>query len=99
MNPICTEGRIPNLATAPEYIAAISEAGFRAADSQDLTSQVKRTWSIVIRRFAERMLQQKRYRSFLFDRKIRNRIFAFTAGLILLRYQVTVMRVRTLRCC
>jgi len=97
MNPICMEGRIPNLATAQEYIAAISEAGFRAADSQDLTGQVKRTWSIVIRRFAERILQDKRYRSFLFDRRIRNRIFAFTAVRIWLAYQMGAMRYRIFR--
>jgi tocopherol O-methyltransferase len=97
MNPICMEGRIPNLATAQEYIAAISEAGFRATDSQDLTGQVKRTWSIVIRRFAERILQDKRYRSFLFDRRIRNRIFAFTAVRIWLAYQMGAMRYRIFR--
>ncbi len=97
MNPICFEGRIPNLATAQEYIAAISEAGFRAGDSQDLTRQVKRTWSIVIRRFAERIFQDKRYRSFLFDRRIRNRIFALTAVRIWLAYQMGAMRYQIFR--
>jgi tocopherol O-methyltransferase len=97
MKPICTEGRIPNLATAQEYTTAISEAGFRATDSQDLTRQVKRSWSIVIRRFAERIFQDKRFRSLLFDRRIRNRIFALTAVRIWLAYQVGAMRYQIFR--
>jgi tocopherol O-methyltransferase len=97
MKPICTEGRIPNLATAQEYTTAISEAGFRAAHAQDLTRQVKRTWSIVIRRFAERIFQEKRFRSLLFDRRIRNRIFALTAVRIWLAYQMGAMRYQIFR--
>jgi tocopherol O-methyltransferase len=97
MNPICIEGRIPNLATAQEYIAAISQAGFRTVYAQDLTRQVKRTWSIVIRRFAKRIFQDKRYRSFLFDRRIRNRIFALTAVRIWLAYQMGAMRYQIFR--
>jgi tocopherol O-methyltransferase len=97
MKPICIEGRIPNLATAQEYTAAISEAGFRAADSQDLTRQVKRTWSIVIRRFAGRIFQDKRFRSLLFDQRIRNRIFALTTVRIWLAYQMGAMRYQIFR--
>jgi tocopherol O-methyltransferase len=92
MKPICAGGRIPNLATAQEYTDAATEAGFRTAGSQDLTGRVKRTWSIAIRRFVERILQDTRYRSFLFDRSLRNRIFAFTAVRIWLAYQVGAMR-------
>ncbi|MFZ3376142.1 MAG: hypothetical protein WA183_11370, partial [Chthoniobacterales bacterium] len=89
---ICSEGRIPNLATAQEYIDAGTEAGFRAADSQDLTDQVKRTWSIAIRRFLGRVLQDKRYRGFLFDRSLNNRIFALAVVRIWLAYHVGAMR-------
>jgi tocopherol O-methyltransferase len=97
MKPICVGGRIPNLATSQEYIDASTEAGFRAAGSQDLTGQVKRTWSIAIRRFVERLFQDRRYRSFLFDRSIRNRIFAFTVVRIWLAYQIGAMRYRIFR--
>jgi tocopherol O-methyltransferase len=97
MKQICVEGRIPNLATAQEYIDAVTLAGFRAAGSQDLTDRVKRTWSIVIRRIVERLFCDRRYRSFLFDRSIRNRIFAFTAVRIWLAYQIGTMRYRIFR--
>jgi tocopherol O-methyltransferase len=97
MKPICAGGRIPNLATAQEYIDAVTEAGFRATGSEDLTDRVKRTWSIAIRRFIERIFQDSRYRSFLFDRSIRNRIFAFTVLRIWLAYQIGAMRYRIFR--
>jgi tocopherol O-methyltransferase len=97
MKPICAGGRIPNLATAQEYIDAVTEAGFRATDSEDLTDRVKRTWSIAIRRLIERIFQDSRYRSFLFDRSIRNRIFAFTVLRIWLAYQIGAMRYRIFR--
>jgi tocopherol O-methyltransferase len=97
MKPICAGGRIPNLATAQEYIDAVTKAGFRVVGSQDLTDRVKRTWSIAIRRFVERLLQDRRYRSFLFDRSIRNRIFAFTVVQIWLAYQIGAMRYRIFR--
>jgi tocopherol O-methyltransferase len=97
MKPICTEGRIPNLATAQEYIDAVTEGGFRAQGSQDLTPQVKRTWSTALSRFGQRIFQDKRYRSFLFDRRIRNRIFALTVLRIWLAYQIGAMRYRIFR--
>jgi tocopherol O-methyltransferase len=97
MKPICSEGRIPNLATAQEYIDAATEAGFRAADSQDLTDRVKRTWWIAIRRFVGRMFHDRRYRGFFFDGKLRNRIFALAVVRIWLAYQVGAMRYRIFR--
>jgi tocopherol O-methyltransferase len=97
MKPICSEGRIPNLATAQEYIDAANEAGFGMADSEDLTDRVKRTWSVALRRFAGRFFQDKRYRSFLFDRSLTNRIFALTVLRIWLAYQVGAMRYRIFR--
>jgi tocopherol O-methyltransferase len=97
MEPICSGGRIPNLATAQEYIDAIREAGFRAAGSQDLTDRVKRTWAITIRRLVGRLFQDRHYRSFLFDRSIRNRIFAFTVARIWLAYEIGAMRYHIFR--
>ncbi|MGA8477038.1 MAG: methyltransferase domain-containing protein [Chthoniobacterales bacterium] len=97
MRPICVGGRIPNLATGQEYIDAVTKAGFQAAGSQDLTGQVKRTWSIAIRRFVERVFQDRRYRSFLFNRSIRNRIFALTVVQIWLAYRVGAMQYRIFR--
>jgi tocopherol O-methyltransferase len=97
MKPICSEGRIPNLATAQEYVDAATQVGFRAADSQDLTDRVKRTWSITIRRFVGRAFRDKRYRAFLLDGSLKNRIFAVAVVRIWLAYQIGAMRYRIFR--
>jgi tocopherol O-methyltransferase len=97
MKPICSEGRIPNLATAQEYSDAATEAGFRATESLDLTDRVKRTWWIAIRRLAGRIFRDRRYRAFLFDGSRRNRIFGITLVRIWLAYQVGALRYRIFR--
>jgi tocopherol O-methyltransferase len=97
MKPICSEGRVPNLATAKEYIDAAMEAGFHPTDSQDLTDRVKRTWSIAIQRFVGRLFQDKRYRACLFDRRFRNRDFALAVVRIWLAYQIGAMRYHIFR--
>jgi tocopherol O-methyltransferase len=97
MKPICSEGRIPNLATAQEYSDAATEAGFRATESLDLTDRVKRTWWIAIRRLAGRIFRDRRYCAFLFDGSRRNRIFGITLVRIWLAYQVGALRYRIFR--
>jgi cyclopropane fatty-acyl-phospholipid synthase-like methyltransferase len=97
MKPICSEGRIPNLATAQEYIGAVTEAGFRVTDSEDLTNRVKRTWWIAMQRLFPRVLSDKRYLAFLFDRSRRNRIFAITMLRIWVAYQVGALRYQIFR--
>ena len=97
MKPICAEGRIPNLATAQEYIDAATQAGFCAADSQDLTDRVKQTWWVAVKRLFPRILRDKRYRAFLFDGSRRNRIFGITLVRIWLAYQTGAMRYRIFR--
>ena len=46
LEPICAEGRIPNLPTATEYLAMIETAGFRERQFFDLTSKVAKTWRL-----------------------------------------------------
>jgi tocopherol O-methyltransferase len=97
MKPICSEGRIPNLATVQEYIDAALEAGFLMTDSEDLTKRVKRTWWIAIRRLFPRVFWDKRYLAFLFDHSRRNRIFAITMMRIWAAYQVGALRYQVFR--
>jgi tocopherol O-methyltransferase len=97
MKPICSEGRIPNLASAREYIDAATEAGFQVTDSEDLTDRVKRTWLVAIQRLFPRVFMDKRYLAFLFDCSRRNRIFAITMVRIWLAYQVGALRYQVFR--
>jgi len=46
LEPICSEGRLPSLGTATDYTKMIESAGFQPPDFQDLSSAVKKTWSL-----------------------------------------------------
>jgi len=86
LEPICREGRIPHLLSAPELIAQAEAVGFTADCWQDQTEQVWRTWSTVMGRLFRRLLSNKQYQSFLFDRSRRNRVFALTIARVWLAY-------------
>jgi tocopherol O-methyltransferase len=92
LEPICREGRIPHLLSAPELIAQAEAVGFTADRCQDLTQQVWRTWSTIIGRFSRRLLSNKQYQSFLLDGSRRNRVFALTIGRVWLAYRTGGMR-------
>src|ERR1700680_2709349 len=79
LQPICDEGRIPQLPTLAELIEAGEASGFAVIDSQDCTQAVSRTWGIILQRMIRHLLTNARYRAFLVDRQRRNRIFALTA--------------------
>jgi tocopherol O-methyltransferase len=92
LQPICDEGRIPQLPTLDELTKAGEASGFVVIDSQDCTQAVSRTWGIISQRMIIHLLTNARYRAFLVDRQRRNRIFALTVLRIWLAYKVGAMR-------
>ena len=92
LEPICREGRMPHLLNGGELVAAAERAGFALIDHLDLSNQVSRTWSIVMARFARRLITDPRYLSFLIDPDRRNTIFAITVIRIWLAYRSRAMR-------
>ena len=92
LEPICREGRMPNLLNAGELVNAARRAGFTEIDRKELSSQVSPTWSIVLARFGQRLVFDSRYRSFLLDRRHRNRIFGVTLLRIWLAYKTRAMK-------
>ncbi len=92
LEPICREGRLPGMGTRAEYERWASEAGFRTAGYQDLSRQVRRTWSIVTRRVLGRLFTTARYRRYLFSRDSRHREFALSLPRLILAYRTGAMR-------
>jgi tocopherol O-methyltransferase len=78
LEPICREGRLPSLADPAEYCAMMETAGFVLDGFEDLSAQVRRTWSICIRRVAGGLVRDRRYRRYLLDAARPNRVFALT---------------------
>lgn len=92
LDAICREGRLPALATAQAVRAAFSGAGFKLVSEDDLSGQVRRTWSVILRRLAWRLLTRRDYRKFLLNGQAQDRVFALTAARIRLAYRTGFFR-------
>ncbi len=92
LRPICEEGRLPGMATAPEVVSLISDAGLKLERETEIGRNVRKTWRICARRLAWKVCTQGRYRAVLLDRSQTNRIFALTLFRILAAYQTGAMQ-------
>jgi tocopherol O-methyltransferase len=50
LDPICREGRLPQLHTASDYVAFLRGTGLEVTGFDDLTARAVRTWAVVARR-------------------------------------------------
>jgi tocopherol O-methyltransferase len=92
LEPICREGRLPSMGDEADYRAMAEAAGFRVVRVVDISDQVRRTWSICLRRVLAKVATEARYRRFLMERSAENRVFALTLARLLLAYRTRSMR-------
>jgi tocopherol O-methyltransferase len=92
LEPICREGRMPQMGTVADYEQLARAAGFTSERFEDLTPQVAPTWPAIVRRFLARLATRPSYLRFLLDRHARNRVFALTIFRIMLAYRTGAMR-------
>ena len=92
LEPICVEGRLPNLPSASEYLTILEEAEFHDVTFMDLTRDVSRTWKICALRSLTRIGADPSLRRGLFDRNFANRVFLKTVFRIWLAYKTGSMR-------
>ena len=92
LEPICRYGRLPGMGTEEEYRALASDAGFDLLAAEDISANVRRTWTICIERSTAKLFSDPRYRHFLFTARAGNKVFALTLFLILAAYATGAMR-------
>jgi len=92
LEPICREGRLPGMGTRGEYQQWAAAAGLHLAAYEDVSRQVRRTWSIVTRRVLLKVLTTRRYRDLVLSRATRNRDFALSLPRLILAYRTGAMR-------
>jgi tocopherol O-methyltransferase len=92
LEPICREGRLPSMGDEADYRAMAEAAGFTVELVSDISDQVRRTWSICLRRVVGKLVTDGRYRRFILERSAENRVFALTLGRLLLAYRTRSMR-------
>jgi tocopherol O-methyltransferase len=92
LEPICREGRLAGLYTMSENVQFIQEAGFQIECAEDVSAQVCRTWTVILRRMA-RLLATRGYAwRYLLDPQRRERIFAWTVPRLWLAYRLGALR-------
>ena len=91
LEPICEEGRLPGMGTEAEYCAMMAEAGFVDIQCEDVSGSVKRTWHVITRRFATRLLWDHKAWRFLMAGP-ETRVFAKSVFRILAAYETQNMR-------
>ena len=92
LDPICEEGRLSGLPTATTLHQWATQAGFSVERLDDVTSMVRRTWTVVLRRFFHALLTDPSVFGTLLDSSVPDRVFARTIPRIWLAQHVGALR-------
>jgi tocopherol O-methyltransferase len=92
LEPICREGRLPGLATASEYVAWMTEAGFRGVEVQDWSATVRRTWTVCAMRGLRRWLTDRDLRRFVLRGDSPERIYGISIFRLWAGFRTGAMR-------
>jgi tocopherol O-methyltransferase len=92
LEPICREGRLPGMGTRGDYEALAQRAGFTATEFEDISTSVRRTWSICAARLARRLMTDASYRRLVTNPATRNRSFILSLPRLMLAYRTGAMR-------
>jgi tocopherol O-methyltransferase len=92
LEPICREGRLPGIGTETDYRKWFSDANLEVESFEDMSTRVRKTWSICLVRVLGRVLRRPEYTRFLCSAAARNRVFPLTMIRIWLAYVLGAMR-------
>lgn len=92
LEPICREGRLPSMGSAEEYKQWMAEAGFQNIRFTDLTTKVKKTWSICVQRSLKKFFSDKQFRHYVLNPSSQNSVFFKTLFRILIAYRYRIMQ-------
>jgi tocopherol O-methyltransferase len=92
LDPICAEGRLSGLPTPADLRRWTRTAGLTVERLDDVTPLVRRTWTVVIRRFGRALVTDPAVLRFLLDATESERVFARTLPRIWLAQHLGVLR-------
>jgi tocopherol O-methyltransferase len=75
-----------------DYEHLASEAGFRLTDYQDISREVRRTWSICLARFAKSMVSDSGIRRLALSQATQSRDFILSLPRLILALRTGAMR-------
>jgi tocopherol O-methyltransferase len=92
LEPICREGRLPGMGSEAEYRNWALTSGFEVDRFEDLSRQVRHTWTLCAGRVLWKLATHPHYRRFLLDARSKNRVFALSLLRIWAAYRTGSMR-------
>jgi tocopherol O-methyltransferase len=92
LEPICREGRLPSMGSEEEYQALARGAGFAPLGFEEISRQVRKTWSICARRVAARLFTDPALRRLALSRGTKNRSFLLSLPRLMLALRTGAMR-------
>ena len=92
LEPICREGRLSGMGTREEYEQMAANVGFSLVAYEDLSSKVRRTWSICARRLLAKLATDSRYRKLIVDPAFENRVFLLSIPRLIVALRTGAMR-------
>jgi tocopherol O-methyltransferase len=92
LEPICREGRLPGMGSRADYEALAAGAGFRLVSYEDISRNVRRTWSICARRFAGKLVTDRDIRRLALSKAVRSRDFMLSLPRLILALRNGAMR-------
>jgi tocopherol O-methyltransferase len=91
LEPICREGRLPSMGSREDYDALARGAGFAPRGYDDISRNVRRTWTICARRLAALLVTDRRIRRLALGRT-RDRVFLLSIPRLMLALRTGAMR-------
>ena len=92
LEPICREGRLPGMGTREDYEALAEAAGLCLLSYDDVSRQVRRTWSICLRRTLGKLVTDRAFRRLALAHTTRNRSFLLSLPRLLIALRTGAMR-------
>jgi len=92
LEPICREGRLPGMGSRRDYEEMAAAAGFSLLSYEDISREVRRTWTICARRFLGRLVTDAEIRRLAFARATRSRDFILSLPRLILALRTGAMR-------
>ncbi len=90
--PICREGRLPSMGSRADYVDLAARAGFVLADYQDISRQVRRTWSICLMRLLKGLVIDTEIRRLALGGTTQSRDFMFSLPRLIIALRTGAMR-------
>jgi tocopherol O-methyltransferase len=92
LEPICREGRLPSMGSQQDYAAMAEAAGLDLVSFEDISAQVRRTWTICARRLAWKLLADTAFRRMVLDPQVSNRSFLLSIPRLIVAMRSGAMR-------